>query len=241
LGSSFAGVKAGIIGGSFFAGSIGIFNYVLLVALKSSVLTVLTQTGVCSGSSQTNSTLTVGDCYVALTSVLLPLVVFLIFIVVLVFAFLFGLFFENLPGKGYRTKASIISCLVILTMLFFRLEGVYTDTTQGVIMIVFDVAAAAGLTHILGTFYKRYTRTVEFSTPESDPVEITIGRRLVNGKTLTFPTRSSHRIVARTPENRVFKEWIISGGVSVEDAGSHETVMHIEGDGLLKAQSTPAT
>ncbi len=229
------------MGGAFFAGSIGVFNYLLLLVLKSSVLTVLAQTQVCSGASPTNSTQAVGNCYVALVSVLLPLTVFLIFIAVIVFAFLFGSLFESLPGKGYRTKASIISCLVVLTMLFFGLEGVSTDTTQRLILIAFDIVAAAGFTHILGTFYRRYTWIVEFSTPESDPLEIVVGRKIANGKTLTFSTRSSHRIVARTPESRVFKEWTISGGVSVDDARSYETVFHVEGDGLLRAKSAPAT
>ena len=237
MGSAFAGAKAGIIGGIFFAGSLGIFNYLLLVLLKPSVLAALAKTPECSGVVPSGTAQPVEDCFTAIVAVLIPLSAFIVFILSLVFAIIYGKFFESYPGRDYRVRALIVSYLMLVFLLLFGLEGIFVDEPQRLAIVAFDAVATGVYAYLLGKFYKRYTRVIEFSSPEPEPIKIMIGRKNVTGKTLTFSTRSSHKVVARASEKTVFREWSYSGGVTVEDPNSFETIMRVDGDGMLKATS----
>jgi hypothetical protein len=238
LGSSFAGVKAGIIAGVFFVGSIGAFNYILLNILKASVLDYLRSTPYCTAVVPTNSTNTLENCFQATTVDLISLYVVEIFIVVLIFSFLFGRFFDRIPGKGYLAKSLFASYVFILVFVLFGFEGISTDITQSWFLVIFDVGVAGIFGYILGRFYKRYTRVVEFFSPDPATVRILVGGRNVAGRSMTFSNRSSHRVVAEASGKKLFREWSYSGGVTVEDPKSFETVMRVEGNGTLKASST---
>jgi hypothetical protein len=237
LGSSFAGVKAGIIAGIFFAAATGIFNYLLLLATKAATLSVLAQTPECMSVVSTNSTNPLEECFSTVTSVLVPFVTFEIFIVALIFGFIFGRFFDRFPLKGYLNKALVVSYVMILVILFLGI-GISADSNQRLILTLFDLLVAAGFAYLLALFYKRYTRVVEFSSTDIDPVKILIRGRNVTGKAMTFSNRSSQKVVAEASGSRVFREWSYSGGVTVEDPKSFETVMRVEGNGILKAYST---
>jgi hypothetical protein len=188
----------------------------------------------------TNSTQPAEECFSTVTTVLVPFVTFLTFVVTLVFGFIFGRLFERFPGRGYMIKALIVSYVMILVIFYFGL-GISADTNQRLYLTGFDLVAAGGYAYLLAFFYKRYTRVVEFSSAGSDPVKIMLGRRNVNGKSVTFSTRSSHKIVADASGSKVFKEWAFSGGVTVEDPKSYETIMKVDGNGILKAYSANPT
>jgi hypothetical protein len=238
LGSSFAGVKAGILAGIFLAGIIGAFNILLLYAMKTSTIDALRQMPDCLSVVATNSTNPLEACFSVVTTELVPaFTVFPIFIISLIFGFIYGRLFERFPGRSYFVKALIISYAMALVIAYLGLE-ISATVTQRLYLTGFDLLAAGGFAYLLALFYKRYTRVVEFSSAGSDPVKILIKGRNLTGKSATFSTRSSHKIVADASGSKVFKEWACSGGVTVEDAKSYETVMRVDGNGMIKAYST---
>ncbi len=170
-----------------------------------------------------------------------PLAAFQLFVAALIFAFIFGYFFDRFPVRGYMTKASIVTGIMFVLLVLFGREGVTTDDTQFWIVLAFGIVASGGFAFILARFYRRYTRIVEFQSQESDTVRIILGKRNATGKTVTLATRASYKIVADVSGSKLFKEWSYSGGVTVEDPKSYETVMRVDGDGILKALSTRAS
>ena len=227
--SGLAGAKAGILGGIFFAAAIGVFNWIILEAFRGSVLQVLSTSSFCSGSAGTPQ-----NCFSTLISTDIPsLVVFPIGVLGILFGALYGLYFEFLPGKGYLTRAVTMGMLMLIVMLFFGLAGITADQTQKGIMDVFDVVAMVGYALVISNFYRKYTRQVEFKSPNPAKLKITVDGKNFTGKVKTLSLHSNHTVRAPS-ESGAFHEWLVSGGVSVLDSKSFETTMRVDGDGLLK-------
>ncbi|HVC27883.1 MAG TPA: hypothetical protein VND40_06950 [Nitrososphaerales archaeon] len=227
--SGLAGAKAGILGGIFFAAAVGLFNWALLQAFSGTVLQVLSTNSFCSGASSTPQ-----DCFSTLLNTDIPsLVVFPIGVSGILFGGLYGLYFEFLPGQGYRIKAVAIGMAMLIMMLVIGLAGITADQTQKTIMDVFDVVAMLGYVLIISRFYRKYTREVRFDSPNPAKLKITVDHKNYTGKTKTLSLHSNHTIRAPS-ESGAFHEWLVSGGVSVLDSKSFETTMRVDGDGLLK-------
>ncbi len=235
MGSAFAAVKAGILGGIFYAGITGLFNLFVVFSFKNSALSVLSKFQECSGITVSGPVSTPNECFSALIAVLVPYSVFIIFLVSLVFSSAFGIFFESLPGRSYATRASIVAFIMIILLLYTGFEGISFDTQQRVMIATFDFIMAYLYATILGSLYKRYTRMVEFSSQDPGLLRIILGRKDVTGKTRTVAANSSVKVRASPLGNAAFKEWSYSGGVTLEDSKSFETVMRVAGDGMLKA------
>jgi hypothetical protein len=145
----------------------------------------------------------------------------------------FGVFFEHLPGRGYGTRATSVA-LVLLILILLLGAGIVTSAEQHYILVAFELFGTIGYASILARFYRRYTREVKLEAPDYPGTSVLVDNRNYTGKMRTFSVHSSHSVRA-TSEEKTFKEWLVSGGVSVEDPHSFETTMTVEGDGLLKA------
>jgi hypothetical protein len=228
-GSSLAGAKAGIFGGIFFAAVAGLFNVALLEAFSSSVLQALQSYSFCSGSAGTPQ-----ECFSTLLSADIPsLVIFPIAVLGILFGGLYGLYFEHLPGRGYQIRAVAAGMGMLIMMLVLGTAGITADQTQKAIMDAFDTAAMLVYAAVIARFYRRYTREVEFVSPDPERLKITVDGKNFTGKMKTLSLHSSHTVRAPS-ESGAFKEWHVSGGVSVLDSKSFETTMRVDGDGLLK-------
>jgi len=226
--SAIGGLKAGLIGGVFFAAAIGILNYALLEAFRSSVLTALqTTTSTCSGAA-------VDGCFSTLVGRgILDTVVLPIAVVAVLFGTLYGMYFEYLPGVGYRIRAAAISILMLLLLLIFGLAGISVDPATRSIMNAADSAAMIGYALIIAYVYRRSTREVKFESPDHQRLKITVDSKDFTEKTKTLSLHSTHKVKAPS-DSRAFHMWLVSGGVSVADAKSPETTITVDGDGLLK-------
>ena len=228
MGSAFAGVKAGILAGMVYAGSIGLFNVLLLYTLKGDVLQFLSANlpsacgGVAGGSLPTPE-----ECFSSVVLVYIPYFTFLGFVISLVFAAAYGILYEHLPGHSQRVKAASIALLLLIALLYLGLAG-----------LSFEYTARILISFILGGLYRRYTRSVEFVSQDENSLKIIVDGRNLTGKTRTFHLRSSHEVKGETSEDSSFKEWAISGGVSIEDPKSFRTTIEVNGDGMLKAFSS---
>jgi hypothetical protein len=228
-GSSLAGAKAGILGGIFFGAAAGLFNIALLLAFSGSVLQVLQTYPFCSGGGATAQ-----ECLSTLLTTYIPtFVMFPIAVFGIIFGGLFGLYFEFLPGHGYRIRAVAIGMGLLIVILVFGVAGETTDQTQKTMMYAFDSVATLGYAAIIARYYRRYTREVEFESPDAQKLKITVDGKNYTGKRKTLSLHSTHTVRAPS-ESGAFKEWLVSGGVSVLDSKSFETTMRVDGDGLLK-------
>lgn len=228
-GSSLAGAKAGILGGIFFAAAAGLFNAALLEAFSGSVLKALQSYSFCSGTAGTPQ-----DCFSTLLSADIPsLVIFPIAVLGILFGGLYGLYFEFLPGRGYWIRAVAAGMGMLIMMLVLGTAGITADSTQKAIMDGFDTVAMLVYAAIIARYYRKYTREVEFVSPDPERLKITVDGKNFTGKTKTLSLHSSHTVRAPS-ESGAFKEWHVSGGVSVLDSKSFETTMRVDGDGLLK-------
>lgn len=227
--SGLAGAKAGILGGIFFAASAGLFNALILIAFKASVLAAFQSDAVCTTPPTTPQ-----DCFSTLLTTDIPsLVSFPIAVFGIVFGALYGMYFEFLPGRGYRIRAVAAGMMMLIVILFFRVAGLTADPTQTALMYGFDAVAMVGYSVVIARFYRKYTREVEFQSPDLERLKITVDHKNYTGKTKTLSLHSSHTIRAPS-ESGTFHEWLVSGGVSVLDSKSFETTMRVDGDGLLK-------
>jgi hypothetical protein len=229
LGASLAGAKAGILGGIFFAASVGLFNIALLEAFSGSVLAYFQTDPLCSGATATPQ-----ECFATLLTTDIPsFVIFPTAVAGILFGWFFGVFFEHLPGTGYRIRALAIGMGLLIFLLFFGLNGLTVDQTEKLIMDAFDTVAMLGYAVIIARFYKKYTREVKFESPNPEKLKILVDGKDFTGKVRTLSVNSTHTVRAPS-ESGAFKEWLVSGGVSVLDPKSFETTMRVDGDGLLK-------
>jgi hypothetical protein len=234
LGSAFAGVKAGILAGIIFSGSIGLFNVILLYLLKADVLKFTSGNG-CAGIVAGGSVPTPEECFTLVLTIYVPFFMFLIFIISLFFAASYGRFLEYIPGQGYRTKSTSIALILLILLLVLGLGGISFELVARISILVFNLFMAVVYGFVLGSLYKRYTRLVEFVSPDPSSLVIRVDGKNFTGKTRTFSLRSSHAVKAVTSGEKSFKEWAASGGVVIEDSKSFETSIEINGDGMLKA------
>lgn len=235
MGSGFAGVKAGVIAGVVYIGSIALFNVLLLYILKQDVLKVISQQypHLCPPVPATNST-GVEDCFSSVVVGYIPVLAFLGFFVSLLYAWFFGRLYEYFPAKGARAKGLMIALVVLLNLVFFGLTGVPFEQLAAIAITVFVVVATVGYGVLIGSLYRRYTKLVDFGNP-GGVLKIMVDGRDFTGKSRTFATKSVHEIRAESTGGKSFKEWVVSGGVTVEDKRSFETTMEVNGDGILKA------
>jgi hypothetical protein len=228
LASGLAGAKAGMLGGIFFAVVAGIVNWALLEAFSSTVLQALSTIAYCSGTQGTPQA-----CLSTLINTNIPTLAVLQGASGILFGALYGMYFEFLPGNGYRIKAVAAGMAMLVVLLFLGLAGITVDRTQQLIMYAIDVFCMMGYAVITANFYRKYTREVKFESPNPARLKITVDRKNYTGKVKTLSLHSNHTIRAPS-ESGAFHEWLVSGGISVLDSKSFETTMRVDGDGLLK-------
>jgi len=236
LGSFFAGIKAGTLSGIVYVGLIAAFSVVVLYALKQDALRTISQlnqtycpmTPTVNGSAE--------DCFSSIVAVYVPFDAFVGFFVALLYAGIFGMYYEAFPGNGPTAKGLIIAAVVGFSLVFFGFGGYVFDTEAAALTIAAIIPLTLLFGYLLGRFYKKYTRTVAFSTQDSALLKILVDGRDVTGKTRTFATTSNHKLRANVADDASFKDWAPSGGVSLEDQRSFETVMEVNGDGALNAK-----
>jgi hypothetical protein len=233
LGSTLAGVKAGVIAGIVLVGVDTLSNALMLYFLRSDVLTIITgQYGAACPQG------TLDSCYLSLFQVYLPLVAFVGFFFAVAIGGIFGWAYDSMPGTWARNKsifAALFTFAIFLSSPFYLgldLAGIpFNALTEELTIAVLAVLSAVfGL--LLGKMYTRYTRVVDIQSGDRS-LQVLVGGRNMTGTKRTFATTSSHEVKA-TGEGQ-FREWSVSGGVTVEDPKSRETTMEVNGDGLIRA------
>lgn len=234
-----AGIKAGVIAGIVYIGALSVSNLALLYLARGDILTYISNnfSQVCSPVSSVNAT-TVEDCFNSLAPVYLPFIAFFGFFITLVFSAVFGRLYDRIPGRSPSFKGLLVAPLAAISLVYFQLVGFTFELSATEALIVVLLAATVAYGVILGRFYKRYTRLIQFVSDDNSALRIIVGRSDLTGKTTTMAANSTHNIEAKISEDSSFKGWSVSGGVAVEDARSFETTMEISGDGLLKGQVT---
>lgn len=209
----------------------GLFNAALLEGLRGTSIADLGKVSACN-----TVTMTPQACFSTLLYPNIPLAVVLTGAVLgLLFGVLYGMYYEYLPGNGYPIKAVGLGLLLLVFMIIVGGAGNYTatDETELAILRAFDTVAMLGYAFILSRLYRRLTREVQFDSPSPDKLKISVDGRNFTDKTKTLGIHSSHTIKA-PQEKGLFHQWLVSGGVTVEDPKSPETKMKVDGDGLLK-------
>lgn len=227
--SALAGAKAGILAGIFFAAAVGLFNIAILEAFNGPVLAVFQNDAICTTAPTTPQ-----DCFSTLITTSIPtFVMFPTAVLGILFGGIYGMLYEFIPGTGYTVRATAMALGALILMLVLGTAGFAADESQKLALDAFDIAAAFVYAVVLARFYKRYTRVVQFQSPNPERLKITCDGKNYTGKAKTLAVNSTHTIRAPS-ESGTFREWLVSGGVSVLDSKSFETTMRVEGDGLLK-------
>lgn len=239
MGSMLAGVKAGVVAGMVYIGIIILANLAVLYLLRQDVLDYITSNFnlVCSPVNTVNPG-TLQDCFNSLAPLYLPFVAFAGFVLTLVYSGVFGRIYDRLPALGPSFKGLIVAPVVAISLVYFQLIGLTFELPATEILTAVLIGATILYGLLLGRFYKRYTRIIQFISEDDSALRIIVGRSDLTGKTATLAAKSSHNIEARVVEDSSFKGWSVSGGVAVEDLRSFETTMEVNGDGLLKGQVT---
>ena len=206
----------------------------MLLAYKSQVLATLAkyETTNCAGSGPASQPGSAEYCFTALFTG--PVLFFFLelLLIAFFFAIAYGLYFEVLPGGFSYLRKSILISLIMLVAVLFAVTPVVGDLQQLVIVLAAEVVLASVLSLVQARLYRRFTREVEFQS--ADPaVKIMLGRRNYAGKKRTFAVGSKQAVEAAA-EGKTFRSWLVSGGVTVDDAKSPSTSFHVNGDGLLK-------
>ncbi len=237
MGSFFAGIKAGTLGGVLYFGGLAAFNALLLYIFKANALSLISQTypQSCPSVASVNSS-SIEECFSSVVVLYLPYIAFLGFFASLIYSGLFGRFFERFPGRSPTGKGVTAAAFVGLTLLALGLIGVFLGYPASQLLAVFFFLWTGVYGAVLGRLYKRYTRVVRFESVDEASLRVLIDDRDYTGKSSTFAHTSTHRVRADVAGDSSFKGWTVSGGVTVEDPRSFETVMEVKGDGLLKAQ-----
>jgi hypothetical protein len=227
MGSIFGGLKAGVVSGIVYIALLGVINIIALYIFKDEAIRLIQEnySAQCSG-------ITAEGCFLAVVQVYLPVNMFVSFVLLLVYASIYGRLFEYIPGTSYTSKGVTVSLILLLTMSFFGSAVTQFTFFGRVIVLASAFVLTIMLGVLLGRFYRRYTRTVEFQSSHPEGLRIFVDRRDVTGKRLTFSLHSIHK--ARAEGKIPFKNWTFTGGVIVEDQRSFETPFEINGDGILK-------
>ena len=183
MGSFFAGIKAGTLSGILYVAGLAAFNVILLYALRGDVLNAINQSNPVSCPLVPNVNGSVQDCFDLVVSVSVPFVSFVSIFVVLFISGLLGMYYDSFPSRSATVKglffgAIVAFCMVFVVPLFFGLGLIYAFDLRS------DVATAAFLLcwtpvfgYLLGRFYKKSTRAVEFNRQEQDLLKLVVHGR----------------------------------------------------------------
>ena len=240
MGSFFGGIKAGTLSGVLYFGGLAVFNVAILYAFKADTMNTLTNSFAqyCNSSAPTNSTVSgsVDDCFTAVVTILIPIGAFLGFFLSLLYAGVFGLFYEQFPGPSGPYKGELMALVVGLNLVAFGLSGYYFSYLASISINVFFVAWTAVYGVLLGSRYRKYTSLITFTSQDDKLLRVIVDGRDLTGKARTFATTSTHQVRAEVADDASFKEWETTGGIKVEDPRSFDTVMEVSGSGQIKAQ-----
>lgn len=228
MGSFLAGIKAGTLSGIVYIGVNAFFNAFLLVSLKPTVLEVISKTNYCGISG-------VEDCFSLVLAYYVPFIAFVGFFIALLYSGVFGLWYEKFPGSWF-VKGETIAAVVGLNLIFFGYSGFYFDSVSLAAGGIFFLAWTATFGYIVGELYKRYTRLVSFESEDPETLKVLLDGRELTGQTRTLAFTSTHKLRAEVSDGASFKEWVSSGGISMEDTRSFETTFEVNGDGLVRGR-----
>lgn len=234
MGSAIAGAKAGAVASLYFAGSISLFNLLLLLAYKSQATAYLMQAySTCASVGPASTPGTAAYCF---SNLLFPGVLLYDFVRIAVVSILFavaiGVYFDYLPGPNYTRRVLLAALIMLVAMLFLDLFGLVTSEVQEVLMVTFEGLATLFYAVIMSRLYRRFTREVDFQSV-APAGKVVVDRRDLTGKKRTFRINSNHKVEA-AGELKSFKGWLVSGGVVVKEPKQLKTSILVNGDGLLK-------
>lgn len=238
MGSFFAGVKAGTLAGILYVGGIAVFNVSLLYGLKPDVLASIAQRFPTACPMVTVNGTSAQDCFASVVAVDVPYMAFVAFFVTLLYSGLFGTYHDHLERIGTIPKGMAVAALVGATLILFGFSGYVFDSQSAVATDVFMAAWTVLFGYFLGRLYKRYTRVVGFESEDRSLLKVVVDGRTVTGKSRTFAVTSSHRVRAEVGNGASFREWESSGGVTLEDPRSFETLAEVNDDGVLRGRVT---
>lgn len=233
MGSVLAGVKAGAVASLSFASSVSLFNILLLYAFKAQVLAFLTQNypTTCPETPASGGGGSAETCFADIVNIGVPEADLLrLAVIAMLFAVGIGVYFDYLPGRTYFRRTFLVVPIIVIGLLFLGLYGLVTDSTQLVLMVVFESGSACLYAAILALLYRRFTREVEFQG--STTSKIMVDGRDVTGKKRTYTVNSSHKLVAG--DEKTFRGWLVSGGLTVLEPREARTSLQVKGDGVLK-------
>ena len=233
MGSFFAGIKAGTLSGVLYVGGMAVFNVVLLYALQSSALNAISQAYPQSCPLTPNVNGSAADCFQSVVAVDVPFIAFVAFFITLIYAGVFGLYYDSLPTRGSTIKGLIFAAVIGLSLVFFGFSGYVFDSESGVATTLMMLLWTPLFGYLLGRFYKKYTREVEFSSQDPGLLKVVVDGRDSTGRVKTFATTSNHKLRADVAEDASFREWQATGGISLEDVRSFETTFEVNDNGKL--------
>gem|GEM_PF-2223878 len=232
MGSFFAGVKAGTLGGIVYVGGMAIFNVILLYALEPQVNALITNQyySVCTSGS------TIAQCFGSVISVDVPYVAFVAFFIALIYSGVFGMFYDSLPGRTYLWKGEFFAAIIGANLAIFGFSGFYFSTESTIATSAFVIGWTVVFGYFLGVLYRKYTRVIQISSENPALLKVFVDQRDVTGKTRTFAATSSHKIRGEVASDASFKEWAANGGITLEDPRSFDTTFEVTGDGTLRGK-----
>ena len=235
MGSFLAGFKAGTLASILYVGGIALFTVFVWYALKPDGLTAIAQTNLCSTGTATNSTGSLENCFTLVLAYDVPFLAFIGFFIALLYAGVFGIFYDRFPGSPV-IRGETIAAVVGFNFVIFGFIGLYFDYESALAVAVFFLAWTVVFGYVLGKLYKRYTRLVSFESDDPDSLKVSLDGREVTGKARPLSLTSTHKLRADGAEGSSFREWVSSGGVSMEDSRSFETTFEVNGDGLVNGR-----
>ncbi len=239
MGSFFAGIKAGTLGGIMYVGGIAVFNVLLLYALRGTVLTAISQAypDTCPIIQNVNGS--AADCFQSVVAVDVPFIAFVAFFISLIYAGIFGLYYDSLPTRGPTVKGLIFAGIIGVNLVFFGFSGYVFDAASGAATGLLMLLWTPVFGYVLGRLYKKYTRAVEFSSQDPKLLKIVVDGRDSTGRLKTFATTSNHKVRADVAEDASFREWEATGGITLDDGRSFETTMEVNDNGRLVGKVGP--
>lgn len=233
-------MKAGTLSGLIYVGGTAIFNVFLLYALKPQVLDLIQQqySTLCAPGTAINATTSVEDCFASVVAVDVPYIAFIAFFVVLTYAGIFGIVYDSIPGRSSTVKGEVFAAVAGCNLLVFGLTAYVFDEPSLVASGTFLAVWTLIFGYFLAMLYRRYTRLVTIESQDPSLLRVVVDGKNLTGKRRTFALTSSHKLRAELADDASFREWEVTGGLSVEDSRSFETVVEVNGEGSIKGAVT---
>jgi len=209
-------------------GGIAFFNTLLLLVLKPAVLSAIQSANLCPTGG-------LEGCFYLVLEYDVPFLAFIGFFIALLYSGAFGLLYDWFPGGGI-VRGECIAGIVGINLVVFGYSGFYFDSTSATAGGIFFLVWTAVFGYVIGKLYKRYTRLVSFQSEDPEALKVLLDGRDLTGKTRTLAVTSTHKLRADVSEGATFKEWVSSGGISLDDTRSFETTFDVNGDGLVKGR-----